>query len=157
MIMELLQYLHSHILYLNNSKFFAGIVMILLNIGSKLVAVQFSESAETYLKMNISKQIIVFAMAWMGTRDIYTALSLVAVFTILSEHLMNDKSNYCIIPYRYRVLSKAIDTNSDNNITTEEINRATQLLEAVKKQERIKHQKSVFADFHSYNIDTTNT
>ena len=33
----------------------------------------------------VSKQLLVFAMAWMGTRDIYTALGLTAVFTILSD------------------------------------------------------------------------
>jgi hypothetical protein len=31
-------YMHEHVLYLNNSKFFAGVIMILLNVGSKFVA-----------------------------------------------------------------------------------------------------------------------
>ena len=42
---------HNHIMFLNNSKFFAGIVMILLNIGSKFLSIQFSKSTEEYLKM----------------------------------------------------------------------------------------------------------
>ena len=46
-------FVHNHIMFLNNSKFFAGIVMILLNIGSKFISVQFSKSTEEYLKMNI--------------------------------------------------------------------------------------------------------
>lgn len=62
-------YVNEHIGYLNNSKFFAGIVMILLNIGSKFISVQFSRSAEEYLKYSITKQVLIFAMAWMGTRD----------------------------------------------------------------------------------------
>ena len=69
-----LDFIHNHILFLNNSKFFAGLVMILLNIGSKFIVIQFSRSTEEYLKMSITKQILVFAMAWMGTRDIYTSL-----------------------------------------------------------------------------------
>ncbi len=150
MIGNILQFIHTHVMYLNSSKFFAGVVMILLNIGSKLVSVQLSNSAETYLKMNISKQLLVFAMAWMGTRDIYTALSLVAVFTILSEHLLNDNSEYCVIPKRHRVLMNAIDTNADNNVTSDEINKAIQLLDTVKKQERLQYQKSIFAEFHNY-------
>ena len=72
-------YIHDHIMYLNNSKFFAGVVMILLNVGSKFITIQFSKSTEEYLKMTVTKQLLVFAMAWMGTRDIYTALVLVAV------------------------------------------------------------------------------
>ena len=76
-----LAFVNNHILYLNNSKFFAGVVMILLNVGSKFISIQFSKSSEEYLKMTVTKQILVFSMAWMGTRDIYTALVLTAVFT----------------------------------------------------------------------------
>jgi len=82
-------YVNHHIMYLNNSKFFAGVVMILLNVGSKFITIQFSKSTEEYMKWSVSKQLLVFAMAWMGTRDIYTALGLTAVFTILSEYLFN--------------------------------------------------------------------
>ena len=69
-----LKYIHGHIIFLNNSKFFAGIIMILLNVGSKIISVNFSRSTEEYLKFTLSKQILVFAMAWMASRDIYTAL-----------------------------------------------------------------------------------
>ena len=55
-----LKYIHEHVHYLNNSKFFAGIIMILLNIGSKFISIQFSKSAEEYLKMNVTKQLLVF-------------------------------------------------------------------------------------------------
>jgi hypothetical protein len=43
------------------------------------------------MKWSISKQILIFAMAWMGTRDIYAALGLTAVFTILSDYLFNEE------------------------------------------------------------------
>jgi len=62
-------------MFLNNSKFFAGVVMILLNFVSNFISVQFIKSAEEYLKLNITKQLLVFAMAWMGTRDIYSWVS----------------------------------------------------------------------------------
>jgi hypothetical protein len=69
-IMNLLGYINHHVMYLNNSKFFAGVIMILLNVGSKFITIQFSKSTEEYMKFSLSKQILVFAMAWMGTRDI---------------------------------------------------------------------------------------
>jgi len=71
-----LSYMNSHVMYLNSSKFFAGVIMILLNVGSKFITIQFSRSTEEYMKYTLSKQILVFAMAWMGTRDIYIALGL---------------------------------------------------------------------------------
>ena len=69
-----ISYMNQHIMYLNNSKFFAGVIMILLNVGSKFIQIQFSKSTEEYMKYSVSKQLLVFSMAWMGTRDIYTAL-----------------------------------------------------------------------------------
>ena len=33
--------------------------MILLNVGSKFIAIQFSRSTEEYLKLNVSKQLLV--------------------------------------------------------------------------------------------------
>ena len=110
---NLFHFTNNHVMYLNNSKFFAGVVMILLNVGSKFIAIQFSKSTEEYMKFSLSKQLLVFAMAWMGTRDIYTALGLTAVFTILSDHLFNEESRYCVVPHEYRVLHKLIDTNND--------------------------------------------
>ena len=35
--MNIFGYINHHVMYLNNSKFFAGIIMILLNIGSKFI------------------------------------------------------------------------------------------------------------------------
>jgi hypothetical protein len=132
-----LKYIHDHIMYLNNSKFFAGIIMILLNIGSKFISVNFSKSTEEYLKYSLSKQILVFAMVWMATRDIYTALVLTAVFVILSEHLFNEESHLCIVPHNKRVLPKPDETTSNNSVVTEdELTTAIGILEKAKKEKQ---------------------
>jgi len=131
-----LDYINDHILFLNSSRFFAGVVMILLNIGSKFISVQFSKSAEEYLKFAITKQILVFAMAWMATRDIYTSLVLTAVFVILSEFLFNEESTFCIVPHDYRVLNKLMDTNNDGIVSHEELTQAIQILEKAKKEKQ---------------------
>lgn len=141
------EYLNRHILYLNSSKFFAGIVMILLNVGSKFITIQFSKSTEEYIKYTISKQILVFSMAWMGTRDIYTALGLTAVFTILSDYLLNEESNLCIVPHNLRVLNKLIDTNVDNEVSEVEVNNAIQILQKAKKDQEMKTQRQIFTTF----------
>lgn len=145
-----IEFIHNHILFLNNSKFFAGVVMILLNIGSKFIAIQFSKSTEEYLKMNITKQLLIFAMAWMGTRDIYTALILTAVFTILSDHLFNEESPYCCVPEKYRILSKIVDTNNDNNVSEQEINNAIIVLERARKEKEKIQQRKNFTLYGDY-------
>jgi hypothetical protein len=153
-IYNLFDFIHNHIMFLNNSKFFAGIVMILLNVGSKFIAIQFSKSTEEYLKMNITKQLLVFAMAWMGTRDIYTALVLTAVFTILSDHLFNEESPYCCVPDKYRILTKLIDENNDETVTEQEINNAILILEKAKKDKQKMQQRKNFTLFGDYMADS---
>jgi hypothetical protein len=153
-----LDFIHNHILFLNNSKFFAGLIMILLNIGSKFIVIQFSRSTEEYLKMSITKQILVFAMAWMGTRDIYTSLILTAVFTVLSDHLFNEESPYCIVPKKFRVLANLVDVNNDGSISEQEINDAIVILEKARREKEMKSQKQSFTLFHNYLSDSfTNT
>ena len=130
-----MRYFHEHIMFFNNSKFFAGIVMILLNVGSKYISIQFSQTTEEYLKFSLSKQLLIFSMAWMGTRDIYTSLVLTAVFVILSDHLFNENSKYCVLPQKMidRV-KKAIDTNNDGQVSHEEWKTAMNILEKAKKE-----------------------
>ena len=148
-------YINHHIMYLNNSKFFAGVIMILLNIGSKFITIQFSKSTEEYMKWTVSKQLLVFSMAWMGTRDIYAALGLTAVFTILSEYLFNEESSLCIVPQKYRVLEKLLDTDDDNVVSELELSAAVAVLEKAKREKRRKDQKEAFKnfDFQRFNYE----
>jgi hypothetical protein len=131
-----LSYMNSPVMYLNSSKFFAGVIMILLNVGSKFITIQFSRSTEEYMKYTLSKQILVFAMAWMGTRDIYIALGLTAIFTILSEHLFNEESHLCVVPHEYRVLNKLIDINDSSKVSDSELAAAISILEKAKREKQ---------------------
>ena len=146
-------FLHEHVLYLNNSKFFAGVMMILLNVGSKFITIQFSKSTEEYIKNSVTKQLLVFAMAWMGTRDIYASLGLTAVFTVLSDHLFNEESRFCVVPHEYRVLHKLIDTNNDGETTATEIAAAIEVLEKAKREKQRKQQKDLLLKTDFYNFD----
>ena len=151
-LFHIISFTNHHIMYLNNSKFFAGVIMILLNVGSKFISIQFSKSTEEYMKYSVSKQLLVFSMAWMGTRDIYTALGLTAVFTILSDYLFNEEHSLCIVPHQYRILNKLIDTNNDNEISETEISQAISVLEKAKREKQRVVQKNLFSkfDFQKY-------
>ena len=153
-IYDSIAFVHNHIMFLNNSKFFAGVVMILLNVGSKFISIQFSKSTEEYLKINVTKQLLVFAMAWMGTRDIYTALILTAVFTILSDHLFNEESPYCCVPEKYRILAKLVDENGDDNVSEQEINNAIAILEKARRDKQKLNQRQTFTLFGNYLADS---
>lgn len=93
---------HEHITNINNSKLFAGLMIITLNIASKFVTFKLGKTAETYLKYTFSRQILVFAMAWMGTRDIYVAAGLTIIFIILFDFLFNENSMFCVLPNDFK-------------------------------------------------------
>ena len=76
------QTMNDYIKALNTSKFFAGIVMLTVNLGSKYVTLQLSESQEDYIKYTLGRQILVFAILWMGTRDIVISLILTLIFIL---------------------------------------------------------------------------
>ena len=136
MISTILTYLSS----LNNSKFFAGIVMILMNIGSKYITIELSKSQEQYLKNTVGRQLLIFAISWMGSRDILIALALTAVFVTLTDHLFNEDSKFCIIPQKYRNFERVLDLDKDNVVTDDEVKKATQILEKAKKREQRREQ-----------------
>jgi len=100
--------------------------------------------------MNVTKQILIFAMAWMGTRDIYISFILTAVFTILSDHLFNEESPYCCVPEKYRILAKIADKNLDGKVTDEEINNAINILEKARRDKIRINQRKNFTLFGDY-------
>ena len=82
---------------LNQSKVFAGILMILMNLGSKYIALELSETQEEFLSNIVIRRIVVFVVAFIATRDIIISLILTGVFILLVSGLFNDNSHLCII------------------------------------------------------------
>lgn len=120
---------------LNNSKFFAGIVMIMLNIGSKYITIELSKTQEEYLKNHVARQILIFSISWMGTRDILMSLALTAIFVVMTEFLFNENSKFCVIPLEYRKYKDVLDLNGDGVVSPDEIKKAEELLKKAKKQQ----------------------
>lgn len=130
----MLNEIHRSVMALNTNAYFSGLIMIILNIGSKYITIQLSKTQEQYLKTSIGRQILIFSIIWMGIRDIYKSLILTAVFIVLTDYLFNENSNLCILPMKFRQLESAIDTDSDNEITEYEMNNALKILQEAKKQ-----------------------
>ena len=144
--------IHESISSLNSNMFFAGIMMLTLNIGSRYVQLNLSPSAESYLKYAITKEFLVFTIAWMGTRNIYVALTLTAAFVILADYGLNDKSNFCILPEKFKKLQNSIDTNNDKIISELEIKDAVNILEKAKKQRENRNQLGYLSFYNNSKI-----
>jgi hypothetical protein len=105
---------------LNDSKFFAGIVMLVMNIGSKYAVVELSHTQESFMKYTLGRLLLIFSILWVGTRDIFSSLILTAVFVLLVDYLFNENSRYCIIPEKYKELREDLG----ERVTQQEINHA---------------------------------
>lgn len=130
---------------LNTSKVFTGLMIITLNIGSRFVNLNLSKSMESYLKYTFSKQILIFAIIWMGTRDIYIALIGVIIFTILMDYLFNEESEYCCLPETFVNQHKEMLDNKDT-VSEEDVVKAKITIEKFEKQqEQVSNNENVIS------------
>lgn len=134
-IQQLMNIIHSNVLYLNSSKVFAGIVVIILNISGKFVNVKLSKSIESYLKHTFSRDIFIFCVVWMGSRDIYTSLIFTAVFILFMDFLFNENSSLCILPESFT--KHHIELIENQTPTPEEIQNAKRVLQAAEEKNQI--------------------
>ena len=130
----MLTWIVRNIYSLNSSKFFSGLVMLMLNIGSKYITIELSKSQTQYLRSTLARQMLIFSISWMGSRDIFKALALTAIFNVLTQHLFNEESGYCVIPRRYRRFEKILDADKDGNVSEKEINDAKRILEKARRR-----------------------
>lgn len=118
----------------NGSRFFAGLVMIMMNIGSKYVNLKLSKNQEEFLRGAIARQVLIFSIIWMGTRDIITSLILTAVFVILTDHLFNEESRFCVVSKVVKKYKNVLDTNGDNIVSEKELEAAMKIVEKHKDE-----------------------
>ncbi|NBU98188.1 MAG: hypothetical protein EBS19_08265 [Spirochaetia bacterium] len=126
---NMLNSIHNRVSSLNQSKIFAGIMIIIINIASKFVNFKVSKTLESYLKFNFSRDILVFAITWMGTRDIYIALGMTLFFVLMADFLLNENSSMCILPQSYTSKQVAKLDDSSKAPSQEDVIKAKIVLE----------------------------
>lgn len=139
---NLFNYLHNNIMALNNSKVFAGIIIITLNISSKFVTINIPKTMESYLKYTFSRDILIFAMAWMGTRDIYVSLCIVTVFIITMDFLFNEDSMFCCLPEQFTNYHVGLLSENSVKASDAEIIKAKEVLDKCLKQNQLYRAKA---------------
>ena len=122
---------------INNSKLLAGLGMIILNLFSKYVVLDLSKSQEAFIRNTVTREILIFIIAFVGTKDLLMALLLTAVFVVLSGTIFNEKSKFCVIPEKYKYLHNEVDANKDGKITNDEIKKAQDILYKANIQKNI--------------------
>jgi hypothetical protein len=116
---------HPIILHINNSKLFAGCIMILMNIGGRYVSNDITAGAHKVLNTKLVRNFLVFCIAFVATRDVVSSLIIVLLFLIIFRYFLNEDSNFCVLPKKYII---NIDKNGDGIITEDEIRQSKELL-----------------------------
>jgi len=117
---------HQQVQYLNNSKIFAGIIVIILNIAGKFVNFKLSKTMESYMKHTFSRNVLVFCIAWMGSREIYVAILITLLCILLMDFVCNENSGYCMLPETFKTYH--MDLIENIQPTDEEIKNAKDIL-----------------------------
>lgn len=123
---------------LNNSKYFAGIMMILLNLISKYISLELSETQEEFLNNIIIRRIAIFTIVFVATKDIVISFIITACFIIIVSGLFNENSKYCLIRKKNRksrLISK-LDLEKAKKII-DKYNKQNSLRENYKLEEKI--------------------
>lgn len=118
---------------LSTSKLLLGLFMIFMNIGSRYIELKLTSGQEMILK-NIAREALIFTISFVATKDLLMSFIITGVFIILANFVFNEKSNYSILPEKYKKLASMIDTNKDKIISDEEINKAYEILSKARGQ-----------------------
>ena len=119
---------------INHSKIFAGLALLMLNVGSKHIDISLTPAQEALFKNSITKQILIFSIAWVGSRDVYTALVITCGYVLLTEILLNGNSNYNVLPENLKKMEADIDTNNDGIIQEAELDKAINIIRKYKEK-----------------------
>ena len=118
---------------LGTNKLLIGVFMIFMNIGSRYIELKLTKGQEMILK-NIAREVLIFTIAFVATKDLIISFIITGIFIILANFVFNEKSKYSILPEKYKKLASLIDTNNDNVISENEINKAYDILKKARGQ-----------------------
>lgn len=122
---------------MNNSKIFAGLMIILMNITSKYVPIKLGKTMERLMKHYISAPLLVFTVSWIGTRDLYIAFIITGLYILFAEMLFNEDSHFCILSEEFRDYHDKMEKeeqDKNERLTDEDVIKAKTILEKAKRQ-----------------------
>jgi hypothetical protein len=82
---------------LNNNRLFGGVLMLLMNLGSKYISVDVPDEVEEMFQTVWFRRFFVFCVAFISTRDIKISIFITLLFVLVFNFLLNKKSKSSII------------------------------------------------------------
>jgi len=79
---------------LATTPFAIGVMILLTNVASRYITHEFSSNDEEYSQNILLRRIAIFAVCFVGTRDLVTSLLLTAGFVILASGFIRGNSQF---------------------------------------------------------------
>lgn len=116
---------------INNNPILLGVLLLLMNIGSKYIMLDLPDSIDILFKSVFSRALVVFAILFISTRDIVVSTLITLMFYLIMKYLINPKSKSCILPNKNQYLN--IFENKE--IPKEVYEKARKVVEIFEKQQ----------------------
>jgi hypothetical protein len=79
---------------IGSSPFFIGVMMLLLNVGSRFITHELSDDDKEYSQNILLRRVAIFAACFVGTRDIVTSILLTAGFVVIAGGIFRGKGPF---------------------------------------------------------------
>ena len=104
---------------INSNPYFIGIMMVLLNIGGRFLSLEISKEQEKFLSTPTVRRFLLFAILFVGTRNILVAGCLTIILILLIGYLFNENSELCLW-HSCSYKSPVVPPQGSSNLTAEE-------------------------------------
>ena len=89
--MKSLDYIQIKAEQLSENKYFIGMAMVLVNIGARFIIEELSDEHREFIKSDKVRKVVIFCSIFMATRDIFVAIIITALFSVLIHEVLKEK------------------------------------------------------------------
>ena len=114
---------------LNESKYFIGTMMIAVNLGSRFIITELSDSQKKMINNKLLRRLFIFGVFFMATRDIISSFVLTVMFVLLISELFNENSDLSLLPKE----------ENEDEVVDEKVNNDKKLQDAIEILQDVKN------------------
>ena len=93
----MIETINNNILKINRSPYFLDMMILIVNIGSKYLDINFGFTSVKFFSSEIMKLLVLFAICYTATRDLYISLIVTAIFLFSFDNLLRLSFIFCSI------------------------------------------------------------
>jgi len=95
---------------INMNPYVLGIAYIILNLGGRFMTLSVSPAQEAFLQNTVFRPLLLFAIMFIGTRNLVVAFWLTLLILLLLHYLLNENSSWYLLRDWY---SEPTDVKTD--------------------------------------------